>query len=172
MWADVDGGTIETPACSLNETRDDEDTRLPRDLLQLLPRAIPPHLLLTVPSKGIRRRLRRSTKLPPHPPIPTARAAIPDNIAQVHGLVKVVCKLIPPAGPPLANDAAKERAAWVAAEEGLGEEEQVDGLGGGAGGDGGEEGEGGGGGVLGGGGGGAEAYGWHCGSFFLSFWRF
>lgn len=114
--AHVDDGPVQAPADLLDDAGDEEDARAARNLLELLARAV------ASPLAG---------QLPVGPGVAGPRAS--GRVSEVDGLVKVLCEGL----------AGLVRAVvGVAADEGLGEEEDVDLLGGGAAGDGGEEAEG------------------------------
>lgn len=119
----VDGRAVQTAPRPLDQTRDDEDARLPRDPLQLLARAVAP-LRLRLPAALLTSSSTlesRRGELPPHPPVSCACVTLAHDIAEVDGGVEVVGILVPATLLPLADDAAKGRAARVAAEEGLGQ---------------------------------------------------
>ncbi len=66
------------------------------------------------------------------PAVAAAAAAVADDVAEVDGGLKVAGVLVAACRRAVANHRAKVRAARVAAEIGLGEQQQVDALGGGA----------------------------------------
>lgn len=134
-------GAIQAPARLLHRAHHHKHARLRRNTLQLLARAVSPLLLLLQAAAAA------AGQLPLHPAVAATAAAVPHRVAQIHRALKVLQELVSPFSRAPADDAPERRPARVAAEVGLGEEQDVDVGARGAGGEGADarEGEGGGG---------------------------
>lgn len=124
LGAYINDSTVERPTRLLDQTRDQEHARLSSDALKLLPRAIP--------AQGCRPITTTPTDihgLEPagHPVVARARA-LAHHVAEVDGLLKVPQVLVAALGAAAADDAAEGRAARVAAQVGLGQQEDVGGV--------------------------------------------
>jgi hypothetical protein len=110
-------GAVQTTTSLLDAPHDYEQARRLGNVLQPLPRPIPSRRLCLPPDLPM-------AELPPHPGIPAA-GAIAHDVSKVDGVPEVGEVLVSALGGAVANGAAKGRAAGVAAEVGLGQEEDV-----------------------------------------------
>lgn len=154
---DIDHRAIQTPAGLLHTPNHDKHARPCRNLLKRLTGTIAPlprtTLSLTLLLQNHQPIIVR--QLAPDPLLPATSASVADNVAEIDRGLKVRKVLVTARGGAPADDASETGAAWVAADVGLGEEQEVGAGGLGAGGEGGyvRECEGGGAGCGGGGGG-------------------
>lgn len=126
-WTHIHRSAVQTAASLLNTAHDKKHSRLPRNSLQLLPRPIAPDTLLFV---VFLLSIPHNRQFPPHPRLPTALPTRPNHIAQVHGTLEIPEILVSPFGRPAPDHAPKRRAARVAAQVGLGEQQDVGAVGG------------------------------------------
>ncbi len=129
--ADIDDRAVEAAARSLDAPNDEEHARVVGDALQLFagPVSPPPadrrrcFPAVGRESRGVVGLV--GSELPVHPGAAGA-GAVAHRVAQVHGALEVAQILIAAGGRAAAYDAPERGAARIAAQEGLGQHEQVD----------------------------------------------
>lgn len=116
MGININNRAIQTAPSPFNHPRNHKNPRCPREPLQCLPRPIAPKVLPL-----------RTGQFPLHPLIPRSRGRIP----QINGRIEVLQELVPAVWCARAHCSAEVTGAWVTAQVGFGEEEEMDVLGGG-----------------------------------------
>lgn len=114
---DVHHRAVQAATGLLDAPHDDENPCFSRNPFQLLPRPIPSRVILAIPSLP--------PNLPPHPRIARAAAALPHDVPQIDGALEVGHVFVPPRGGAVADGAAESGPARVAAQVGLGKQEEV-----------------------------------------------
>lgn len=114
LGTNIDHGAVEAAPSLLNQPRHNKDSRFIGNLLQLLSCAVAAKIRIPQPGQ-----------LSLNPPVSSSSPPA-NNIPQVDGTVKILCKLFPPLDCPLANDAPKRRSMGVATDESFWKQEDVD----------------------------------------------